>query len=213
MRYRIEGDADQTLVVALDAGEIFYAEPESVLGRGKGLEAKRQIRGRLMRGLKRKLFTGESFFLDEYRASSDGAELRLGRPGGGAVVPVYLHEQAILCRRKSFLGFHGEMDLDVAFAAVPNGGLFPGQGFIVQKISGSGVAFLYADSYVVERPDEMQAFIKRGLGRQPLFGAPAKNPMRSRVVEGIGMNMDREMIPLPAFGFRESARKARDFHD
>ena len=173
MRYSIEGETGSTLAVTLEEGERFYVEPEMLLERGEGAAMQRQIKGKLLRGLKRKILTGESPFLEEYRAVAPTAVLRLGRQAGGQIVPVYLKEQAILCRRNAFLGFHGEMDLDVVFAATRANKLFPSEAFVLQKISGFGTAFLYADAYLVETPTRMKELLRRGLSRIPLFGLPA----------------------------------------
>ncbi len=184
MRYSIEGERGATLAVTLEQGERLYVEPEMLLDRGEDAVMQRQIKGKLLRGLKRKLLTGESFFLEEYRAVAPEAVLRLGRRAAEeAIVPVYLKEQAILCRRNAFLGFHGEMDLDVVFAATrasagQAGRLFSAKAFVLQKISGSGIAFLYADAYLVETPGRMKELLRRGLSRLPLFGVPANGATR-----------------------------------
>jgi uncharacterized protein (AIM24 family) len=173
MQYRIEGGKIQALVVTLDPGESFYAEPETVLETAGRVTVRRQIKGRLLRGLKRKLLAGASFFLEEHTAGPrEGGTVRVGRAEGGAIVPVYLHGQAILCRRNAFLGFHGDLDLDVVFTMAGGGG------FVLQKIEGSGVAFLYADSYLVERPEDMRARLRRGM---PLLGEAANGAARERV--------------------------------
>lgn len=169
MNYAIKGTTHPSLVITLDRGERLYVEPEMVLEKNSGISVKRKVRGKILHSIKRKLLTGGSLFLEECIAESSDASIRLGARRAGHIVPICLYGQAILCRRDSFIAFHGDMDIDVAFAITQGTKFFRGKNFILQKISGSGTAFIYADSYIVEDAKQMKTFLKE---KSSLFGAP-----------------------------------------
>jgi len=171
MNYAIKGVSYPSLVITLERGERLYVEPDMVLEKSPQISVRRKIDGEILFAIKRKLLTGGSLFLEECVAESSDVSVRLGARRAGHIVPIRLYGQAILCRRDSFVAFYGDMDLDVVFAITSGTKFFRGKNFVLQKISGSGTAFIYADSYIVEDAKKMRFLLKEKIS---LFGAPVK---------------------------------------
>lgn len=179
MDHKIVQSPLSVLKVKMKKGERLYADSSMVHDRKPGLRIRKKIKGRVLRGLKRKILTGESLFLCEYHATRNDAELSLGASRHGAIVPVYLHDQAILCQRRSFVCFFGDMDLDIVFAFTQGTRQFDGKYFVLQKISGSGIAFIYSDSYIVERPEAAEKMLRQSGVLFSGIGEPAGNTSKT----------------------------------
>lgn len=148
MRYKIEGDTLPTVVIQLSAGESIVSE---VGGRSwmKGPIETETKGGTVGKSLGR-MFSGESLFMSHYTAKGD-AEIGFASSFvGKIVVKELLAGQSLICQKSSFLCATQGVDLSVHFQKKIGTGLFGGEGFIMQKITGPGVVFLELDGYVKE---------------------------------------------------------------
>jgi uncharacterized protein (TIGR00266 family) len=107
-----------------------------------------------MGGLKRAVM-GESLFLTHFECIAPGGMVTFAAPYPGKIQPMELKGQSWLCQRDSFLCASTGITNEIAFTRKFGTGLFGGEGFVLQKISGNGTAFLHIGGNVVE--SELQA--------------------------------------------------------
>src|SRR3954469_18567947 len=150
MEYKIVGDDLQAIQIELRQGEEIYAEAGAMLYMGPGIDLQAKMQGGLMKGLMRKFLAGESLFMSSFRCTTPTAQLALANPIAGKIIPLELRGNTILAERNAFLAAIGTIDLSVAFTKKFGAGLFGGEGFILQKISGQGLVFLHAGGNMVE---------------------------------------------------------------
>ena len=150
MEYKIVGDVMQALEITLKHGEELYAEAGSMLYMGPGIDLQARMQGGVVKGLMRKFLAGESMFMSSFRCESSQAKMALANPIAGKIFPIQLHGNTILAERNAYLAGIGNIDLSIAFTKRFGAGLFGGEGFILQKLSGQGLVFLQAGGHILE---------------------------------------------------------------
>src|SRR5579872_2054474 len=150
MEYRIIGDVMQALRIDLRQGEEIYAEAGTMLYMSQGIDLQARMQGGLAKGLMRKFLAGETMFMSVFRCVAPAAHLALANPIAGKIFPIELKGNTILAERNAYLCAIGNVDLSVAFTKRFGAGLFGGEGFILQKISGQGLVFLHAGGNMVD---------------------------------------------------------------
>ncbi len=151
--YRLIGDDLQIVEIELDPGEAVRAEAGAMLYMEDGLRMDTGTGGGLMAGLKRRI-AGESFFITSFVNEGRGrARVAFSAPYPGKVVPLDLavHGGRFLCQKDSFLCAASGIEIEVAFTRKMGAGLFGGEGFILQKLTGDGLAFCHAGGTIIER--------------------------------------------------------------
>jgi uncharacterized protein (TIGR00266 family) len=150
MEYKIVGDVMQALKIQLAQNEEIYAEAGAMLYMGDGIELNARMQGGFMKGLMRKFLAGESMFMSVFKSNVASGQLALANPIAGKIFPIQLNGNTILAERNAFLCAIGNVDLSIAFTKKFGAGLFGGEGFILQKISGQGLVFLHAGGNMLE---------------------------------------------------------------
>ena len=150
MDYRIVGDVMQALEVTLRQNEELFAEAGAMLYMGNGIELQAKMQGGIVKGLMRKFLAGESLFMSVFRCHAAAGKMALANPIAGKIFPVELKGNTILAERNAFLCGSGNVDLSIAFTKRFGAGLFGGEGFILQKLSGQGLVFLHAGGNMLE---------------------------------------------------------------
>lgn len=150
MEYTISGDVMQALQISLRNGEEVFAEAGSMLYMGPGIELQAKMQGGVMKGLMRKFLAGESMFMSVFRCNAGEGKMALANPIAGKIFPVELRGNTILAERNAFLCGIGNVDLSIAFTKRFGAGLFGGEGFILQKLTGHGLVFLHAGGNLIE---------------------------------------------------------------
>ena len=140
----------QALTLELAPNEEVYAEAGSMLYIGQGIDLQAKMQGGLMKGLMRKFLAGESLFMSCFHATGPNAKMALANPIAGKIFPLELNGNTILAERNAFLCAIGNVDLSIAFTKKFGAGLFGGEGFILQKITGQGLVFLHAGGNMLE---------------------------------------------------------------
>ena len=104
-------------------------------------------------GLKKmfgKAFSGESMFSNTYTANKDG-EIAFASSFPGEILAVQIEPgRSVIAQKKAFLACEGGVEMSVHFQKKFSGGFFGGEGFIMQKYSGSGLVFLEVDGSTKE---------------------------------------------------------------
>ena len=152
MEYRIIGDTVPAVEMTLNSGESIFTQSGGMTWQSTGIEMETNTNGGIMKGLGR-MFAGESFFMSTYKATVDGATIAFASTLPGKVIPVNLGEghPGIIAQKGAFLCAQTGVNLNVTFTKRFSAGLFGGEGFILQDISGKGTAFLEIDGDMVEK--------------------------------------------------------------
>lgn len=140
----------QALQIDLRQGEEIYAEAGTMLYMGPGIDLQARMQGGIVKGLMRKFLAGESMFMSVFRCQAPTGQLALANPIAGKIFPIELKGNTVLAERNAYLAAIGNVDLSVAFTKRFGAGLFGGEGFILQKISGQGLLFLHAGGNMLE---------------------------------------------------------------
>ena len=157
--YELIGDDMQMVVITLDPGEAVLAEAGAMCYMTSGVEMDTSMDphgeggffGSLFKAGKRML-TGESFFITVFtNTSSRREEVAFAAPYPGKIVPFDLTEHGgkILCQKDAYLCSARGVDVDIAFTKRLGTGFFGGEGFILQRLTGDGLAFIHAGGTIV----------------------------------------------------------------
>ena len=155
--YEIHGDEMQIVEVELDPGEGVRAEAGAMMYMDEGIEMQTSTGGGLFKGFKR-MVTGESFFITTFLFNGSGkGHVAFGAPYPGKIIPLELEKLGgrFLCQKDAFLCAARGIEIEVAFTKRIGTGLFGGEGFILQRLEGDGVAFVHAGGTIIKR--ELQA--------------------------------------------------------
>jgi uncharacterized protein (TIGR00266 family) len=160
--YELIGDDLQAVIVTLDPGETVIAEAGAMMFMEQGIEMNTTLDpnkqgggmlGKLFAGAKRAL-SGDTFFITTF-ANSAGSRRRVAfsSPFPGKIKPVDLREWngTIIAQKDAFLCAPRGTTVDIAFTRRIGAGFFGGEGFILQRISGDGVAVLHASGAIWEK--------------------------------------------------------------
>lgn len=152
MRYQIIGDTMPAVEVTFDqAGESMYTQSGGMSWMSEGIAMDSNMRGGLGKSLGR-MFSGESIFTATYRAERPGASIAFASTVAGEVLPVDIGAcGGLIAQKGAFLCAQDSVELSVAFTKKLSAGLFGGEGFILQDIHGTGMAFLEIDGNMVEK--------------------------------------------------------------
>jgi len=137
------------LELKLLKGEKIYSQSGAMKWMSAGINMETSMAGGLGGALKRKL-TGESAFLNYFSATSDGDTIAFGHSYPGHIVPVDISRQPVICQRRAFLCAVESVELGIHFQRRLGTGFFGGEGFVMQRLSGSGMAFVEIDGESVE---------------------------------------------------------------
>lgn len=150
MRYTIIGQTVPAVECELNAGESMFTQSGGMVWQTSGIKMSTNARGGLGRSLGR-MFTGESIFMANYTAEVNGAKIAFGSTVPGSVVPINISQGEIICQKGAFLCAEQTVDLKATFTKKFTTGLFGGEGFILQRLFGQGMAFLEVDGDMVTR--------------------------------------------------------------
>ncbi len=161
--YEIIGHDMQIVEVELDPGETVIAEAgamnymqqgisfESKMGDGsvpeQGFFAKAFSAGKRM-------ITGESLFMTHFTNQGSGKKrVAFAAPFPGSIIPMNMAEvgEQVLCQKDSFLAAALGTQIDIAFNQRIGAGFFGGEGFILQRLQGDGMAFVHAGGTVIKK--------------------------------------------------------------
>ncbi|HCC03987.1 MAG TPA: TIGR00266 family protein [Clostridiales bacterium] len=152
MEYKIVGQTVPVVEVKLNKGESMYTQSGGMAYQTEGIKMHTNARGGVMKSLGR-MFAGESIFMANYTAETDGAMVAFATTVPGALVPVDLRNvpNGLIMQKGAFLCAEQNVETKVAFTKRFSAGLFGGEGFILQKAQGNGIVFLEVDGDVIEK--------------------------------------------------------------
>ena len=162
--YKIIGSEMQCVEIELDPQETVIAEPgafmymddgiqmETIFGDGSA-QQNSGFMSKLFSAGKR-LLTGESMFMTAYTHTTYGkARVAFASPYPGKIVPIDLAQMGgkLICQKDAFLCAAKGVSVGIEFQKKLGTGLFGGEGFIMQKLEGDGMAFCHAGGHIIER--------------------------------------------------------------
>ncbi|MEJ2511423.1 MAG: TIGR00266 family protein, partial [Anaerolineales bacterium] len=118
-----------------------------------GIQMQTSTGGGILKGLKRAV-TGESFFITTFlNQGSQKSSVAFAAPYPGKVIPIDLSKEGgkFICQKDSFLCAAQGIEIEIAFTKRLGAGLFGGEGFILQRLEGDGLAFVHAGGTVIEK--------------------------------------------------------------
>ncbi len=161
--YTIHGDDMQLVEIELDPGEAAIGEAGSMLYMEAGIEmdtifgdgsaSQGGMLGKLL-GAGKRLITGESLFTTVYQNNGSGKrKVAFAAPYTGKILPVPLDRfgGTLICQKDAFLCAAKGVSVGVHFQQRLGAGFFGGEGFIMQKLEGDGMAFVHAGGTIVQR--------------------------------------------------------------
>ena len=160
MEYKIHGTVMQTLDVQLRKGEAIYTESGGMAWMRGDIGMETSTRGGIMAGVGRML-SGESLFMTTYTCqSSEGLVVFTPEVPGKVLAMTLTSGETLICQKDSFMCAQDSVKLEMHFRKKLGAGLFGGEGFILQKITGPGMAFIEIPGevreYALTAGDEMK---------------------------------------------------------
>jgi uncharacterized protein (TIGR00266 family) len=165
MNYRIEGSDLQYVELTLAPGETAVGEPGAMMYADEGVSIETRmgdgddagLGSRVASGVKRAM-TGENFFTSVFsNTSSRPLRVAFAAPSPGKIIALDLASVggALICQKGAFLGGARGIKVGLAFKKRLRAGMFGGEGFIMQRLSGSGIVFIHASGTLA--PIELRA--------------------------------------------------------
>ncbi len=161
--YKIIGNSMQMVELELDPQETVIAEAGAMnymeqdirfeTRMGDGSEADQSLFGKLL-GAGKRVLTGESLFMTHFTNEGRGkSRVTFAAPFPGSIIPLDLAALGgeIICQKDAFLCAAKGTKVDIAFNRKLGAGFFGGEGFILERLSGDGLAFVHAGGTVIER--------------------------------------------------------------
>lgn len=149
MKYLIEGAPLPVVICDLEAGETMVTEKGAMSWMTPNM--KMETVGGGMGKMVGRMFSGESMFQNRYTAEGAPGQIAYASSFPGSILPFEIGPgQEVIAQKSAFLASTAGVELSVAFHKKLAGGFFGGEGFIMQRLSGQGTAFLEIDGYIKE---------------------------------------------------------------
>jgi uncharacterized protein (TIGR00266 family) len=153
--YRIDGTTLPVATIELQPGEVIYSESGGMSWMTGNVEMKTHSGGGLGRMVKRAI-SGESLFITDFYVNQGRGTVAFASEFPGKIIPFNLGAgESIVVQKDAFMCAEKSVDMDMHFRKRLGSGIFGGEGFIMQRISGPGLAFIEVDGEVIEY--ELQA--------------------------------------------------------
>lgn len=150
MDYKIVGGNLPVLLCDLQAGEAMYTQSGGMGWMTPNMQMSTNMPGGLLGGIARK-FSGESLFMTTYTCEHEKGMIAFPSGFPGSILPIKLDgRMSIIAQKRAFLAAGQGVTLSAHFAKRASTGFFGGEGFILQKLSGVGQAFLEIDGALTE---------------------------------------------------------------
>ncbi len=161
--YRLLGEEMQAVEIELDPTETVVAEAGSLMMMDTGIEmntifgdGSNQNKGLFDKFLSagKRMLTGESLFMTTYTNVGQGKKRAwFASPYPGKIIPMDLSEIGgkLVCQKDSFLCAAKGVSVGIEFQKRIGTGLFGGEGFIMQKLEGDGMAFVHSGGMIIEK--------------------------------------------------------------
>ena len=149
MKYSIEGTPLPVVICDLEAGEKMITEKGAMSWMTPNM--KMETIGGGVGKMMGRMFSGESMFQNHYTAEGGPGQIAFASSFPGTIIPFEIAPgKELIAQKSAFLASTSGVELSVAFQKKIGTGLVGGEGFIMQRLSGTGMAFIEIDGYVKE---------------------------------------------------------------
>ena len=150
MRYQIQGDTLPVVICELEDGEQMVTERGSMSWMSPNMKMDTSTNGEIGKAFGR-MFSGESMFQNTYTSQGGKGLIAFASSFPGSIKAFEVRPgQEYIFQKKAFLASEAGVSLTVHFQKKVASGLFGGEGFILQRVSGNGIVFAEFDGHVVE---------------------------------------------------------------
>lgn len=149
MKYSIEGEPLPVVICELDSNEMMITEKGAMSWMSPNM--KMETVGGGVGKMFGRMFSGESMFVNHYTAMGAPGMIAFASSFPGSIRAFDISPgKEMICQKTAFLASTSNVELSVFFQKKAGAGFFGGEGFIMQKLSGNGVAFVEFDGYIKE---------------------------------------------------------------
>ena len=148
MNYRIEGGSLPVVIISLNPGESVNCESGSMSWMTSGITMATSTGGGIGKMFGR-MVTGESAMINTYTAEQAG-EIAFASSFPGSIKAIELNGNSFLAQKGAFLASFGNIEQSVGVQKNVGGGFFGGEGFLMQRFTGTGIVFLEIDGTAIE---------------------------------------------------------------
>lgn len=151
MKYEIKGGSLPVLVCQLDANEKIYTEAGAMSWMSANMEMATSTRGGGIGKMFGRMMSGESIFQNIYTSKGTPGMIAFASCFPGSIVALNIQPgQSYIVQKHGYLACSEGVEVSVAFQKKVSVGLFGGEGFIMQKLAGEGIAFVEIDGNAME---------------------------------------------------------------
>ena len=184
MEYKVVGKTVPAVEVTLQRGETMFTQSGGMFWMSDGISMNTNTRGGVLKGLGR-MFAGESMFMAHYTAEMNDAQIAFASNVAGSLIPIDVDLiPGMIIQKRAFLCAQDTVQLETVFNKKASVGFFGGEGFIMQQLRGSGLAFLEVDGDLVQRDLQPGEVIKVDTGNLVGFSPSVKYEIET--VKGLG---------------------------
>lgn len=182
MRFEIKGEPLPVVIVYLDANETVNCQKGAMSWMTPNMKMETHTGG--IGKAFSKMFSGESIFTNTYISEGGPGMIAFASSFPGSIIPFDISKGDMIVQKSGYLASQPTIELSIAFQKKIGAGFFGGEGFIMQKLHGQGMAFVEIDGYVVEYDlqDGQQMLIDTGY----LAAMSSTCKMDIQQVKGIG---------------------------
>lgn len=150
IKYEIEGGSLPVVICYPEMGQTLCTQSGAMSWMSPNMQMQTNSGGGIKKALGR-LFSGDSIFMNEYTLQGDNGMIAFASSFPGSIIPFEItNGNGIIVQKSGFLAMEKGLDLSVFFQKSLGRGFFGGEGFIMQRISGEGTAFVEIDGYCKE---------------------------------------------------------------
>lgn len=150
MKYQIVGEPLPVVICDVEPGEVMITEKGAMSWMSPNMHMETQGTGGFGKMMGR-MFSGESMFQNKYTAQGGPGQIAFASSFPGSIRAIEISPgNEIVVQKRGFLASEQSVELSVFFQKKFGAGLFGGEGFVMQKLSGHGVAFVEIDGYAIE---------------------------------------------------------------
>jgi len=150
LNYKIFGENLPAVSIRLNAGESIYTQSGGMTWMDNGIVMETNMKGGLMKGLGRML-SGDSLFMATYSSTRPNQEIVIASTFPGSIAALEPNGRSIIAQKSAFLCAQPSIQLSAHVVKGIGAGLFGGEGFILQRLTGFGTALIEIDGSLVER--------------------------------------------------------------
>ncbi len=148
MKYEIKGEPLPVLLCYLEAGETIMCQKGAMSWMTPNMKMQTSAGG--IGKAFSKMFSGESMFQNTYTAQGGEGMIGFASTLPGSIIPFDIGKGDLIVQKGGYFVSEPTVSFSIAFQKNIGAGFFGGEGFIMQRMSGSGMAFIEVDGYVVE---------------------------------------------------------------